>query len=488
MSLLSVKNLSVHFSSCVAVENLSFEIQPGETLGILGKSGSGKTSAARALLRLLPSASISGSVFYKNENLLSLKEKTLRTIRGKEIGFIFQHPSSALNPSLTIKTLLFEALDKKFTKTSLELRAKDLLLKVGLKNVDSILSAYPHALSGGQKQKVLIAIALASNPKLLIADEPTASLDEEGEETILTLFETLRVQEGLSFLIISHQMKILSRFCHRLLLLDEGKTLQVGPTEKILSRYHSINFPKITKISSPPPPSPLLKIENLFVAPILHSISFSLYPRQTLGLIGKNGSGKSTLAKAILKLIPHTSGRILFEDSPLPLNPPPSIRRRMQMIFQDPGSSLNPRMSVEQILLEPLQIHNITSTPKYLLDLVDLPAHLLSHYPHELSGGQKQRLCIARALALKPSLLICDEPFSALDPFAQGEILKLFKTLQKELGLACLLISHDLELIEDVATEVIGLQDGKVINIGDFAPNVDQRTGVLWNPALFKLK
>lgn len=454
MTFLAVEHLFVSFSSrkTPAVQDLSFSLKENESLGLLGCSGCGKTTAMRALIRLLPSATIKGKVFYKGQNLLELKEKELTKIRGREIGFIFQHPGSAFNPALKIGVQILEAplYHRLGKKEELLEKIVEFLNFLGIKNPKKFLASYPYELSGGEKQKALIVAALCCGPKLLIADEPTTALDGESESKVIELFK--KVQNQTSLIVISHNPKVLSRLCKHLLVMQKGKSfIKESPKQKNFFRYTS--------------QKPLLEVDRLCVAsPSLDGVSFSLYPKQTLGLIGISGSGKTTLAKVLLRLIPHLSGQIFFEGKPLPPKLTPSIRKDMQMIFQDPGSSLNPRMRIETILQEPFLIHKVPFSAQkilHLLEQVGLPSQFLSRYPHELSGGQKQRVCIARALALKPKLLICDEPFSSLDLPMQMQILELLKNLQNELGLAYLLISHDLSLIQEFTTEIAVIDEGR---------------------------
>lgn len=465
MSFLKVKNLRVSFSSSgkqvVILKDLSFQLEEAQTLGILGRSGSGKTTAVRALTDLLPSASISGSVFYRGQNLLTLKEKSLQRLRGRQIGYVFQHPASAFLPTRKIGDQMIEVLryHRLGAKDSLKKIAKDFFSLVGL-DPDQTFQKLASQLSGGEMQRAAIAIALACNPKLLIVDEPTASLDSKTKEQITNLLKGLQTELKVSLIVISHDPEVLTCLCKRLIVMHEGTILMQGETKKILSTY----FPFAPSVSSPSSllKKPLLEVKNLSVQLptfALKDISFSLNSKDTLGLIGKSGSGKSTLAKAILQLIPSSSGEVFFEGQKLTQNLPGSLRRDMQLIFQD--FSLSPRLSVRQILEEPFKIHRLPSCNlPMLLDSVGLSDSLLSHHPHELSGGQRQRVCIARAIALKPKLLICDEPFSALDIFSKAQILNLLKQLQKEFDLSYLLISHDKSLLEEICSQILILEEG----------------------------
>ncbi|MCC6127905.1 MAG: ABC transporter ATP-binding protein [Chlamydiae bacterium] len=465
MSFLKVENLRVSFSSSGKrtdiLKNLSFQLEESQTLGILGRSGSGKTTAVRALTDLLPSASISGSVFYRGQNLLTLKEKSLQRIRGRHIGYVFQHPASAFLSTRKMGDQMIEVLSyhRIGAKDSLKKIAKDFFSLVGL-DPDQTFQKLPSQLSGGEIQRAAIAIALACNPNLLIVDEPTASLDSETKEQITNLLKTLQRELKVSLIVISHDPEVLTCLCKRLIVMHEGIILMQGETKKILSKY----FPLAPSVSSPPSllKKPLLEVKKLSVQLstfALKDISFSLSSKDTLGLIGKSGSGKSTLAKAILQLLPSASGEVFFEGQKLIQNLPGSLRRNMQLIFQD--FSLSPRLSVRQILEEPFKIHQLTPCHlPTLLDSVGLSASLLSCYPHELSGGQRQRVCIARAIALKPKLLICDEPFSALDLFSKTQILNLLRCLQEEFDLSYLLISHDKSLLEEICSQILILEEG----------------------------
>ncbi len=468
MPLLEVKNLWVSFSSSKHVlKDLSFQLEERQMLGILGRSGSGKTTTIRALTHLLPGALISGSVIYQGQNLTQLKEKEMQRIRGRQIGYVFQHPGGTFTPTWSIGDQIVEILSyhKLGSKKEQKKIAKDLLYLVEL-NPDQIFQKLPQELSGGEKQRSALALALACSPKLLIVDEPTESLDKETELQIIELLKTLHKKLGLSLIIISHNPDVFSRLCENLIFMDEGKILMQGETKKIISLYFS-SVPPIEAKQPPPPPcseEPLLKVNNLSVhlpSFSLEGVSFSLSANHTFGLIGKSGSGKSTLAKAILQLIPIASGDVIFEGQKLSQNLLGWQRRHLQMIFQDPSSSLSPRLSIQRILEEPFKIHRLpTSSLASLLDSVGLASSFLPRYPHELSGGQKQRVCIARALALKPKLLICDEPFSSLDPFAESQIFELLQQLQREFGLTYLLISHNRAFLEEACHQIFILENG----------------------------
>jgi ATPase components of various ABC-type transport systems, contain duplicated ATPase len=473
MILLEAKNLSISFAlsnqTVQAVDQASFTLKEGKTLGIVGESGSGKTSLALALTGLLKNASLKGSLLYQNEELLLKNEKEWQKVRGREIGFIPQHPMSALTPTMKIGTQISETLLYHGLASREEVKEKtlELLTLVRIEQPELRFEQYPHELSGGLKQRALLAIALACRPKLLIADEPTTALDAPLKSQIIQLLQDLRQRFNMSLLIISHDMNVVSRLADQILVMREGKLSKDNLSPK-----------KQTAIPRPPQAltfaKPLLEVKNLSVTYPLEnktfqavdSVSFSLHAGETLGLIGESGAGKSTLAKALLELVPRSSGSLFFEGEELFLSQKRSLRRHLQLVFQDPVSSLNPCMSIERILKEPFLIHKIPFTQAALhrlLDLVSLPSSYLNRLPHTLSGGQKQRVALARALALTPRLLIFDEPVSSLDSELQFQMIELFQNLQKELNLTYLFITHDLALAKSFCTHLAIMRKGEFL-------------------------
>ncbi len=475
MTLLEVDRLSLSFflqkQKVLAVDAVSFAIKKGEILGIVGESGSGKTSLALAIAGLLKDAAIEGTILYNNQPLYPMEEKKWQTLRGQEIGFIPQHPMSALTPTMKIGHQIQEGLLYHRLKSPGEAKgqAMELLALVGIEQPEICFHQYPHELSGGEKQRILIAIALACRPKLLIADEPTTALDAPLRGEILRLLQNMQTRFGMSLLIISHDEQVISPLCHRTLVMHKGKLVE----RAFFSKKNIVYKPPL----KPRPPIPLLDVRDLSVTyargkttfQVVDSVSFSLYPGETLGLIGESGAGKSTLAKALLELIPRSSGRVYFEGRELCLSKQRADRRHIQLVFQDPLSSLNPCMSISQILEEPLCIHKIPYTPsdiQRVIELVSLPSSLLSRYPHTLSGGQRQRVALARTLALAPRILIFDEPISSLDPHLQGQMIELLQRLQEELHLAYLFITHDLALARHFTTHLAVMHKGKLMELG----------------------
>ncbi|MDP1608027.1 MAG: ABC transporter ATP-binding protein [Chlamydiales bacterium] len=477
--LLQIDQLSVRFPllerKVLAVDNVSFSLKPKESLGIFGQSGSGKTSLALAILRLLNGAEISGSVLYKGQDLLSMSEKNLCSIRGKEIGFISQHPTSALNPTMKIGQQIGETFSCHRIFHSHEIKEKtlELLKLVGIKEPALCAKQYPHELSGGLKQRVLIAIALSCNPKILIADEPTTALDYPLQLQIIQLLQDLQYRFSMGLIVISHDPRILSQLCNRLLVMEKGEIGQ----QKDISEFIALPFQQTEQRNSPHIAPPLLDVQHLSasysrghtIVKALDDVSFSLQPGTTLSVIGESGAGKSTLAKALLGFLPHT-GEIYFKGKKLGSRKNRALRRDIQIVFQDPVLSLNPRMSVKELLEEPFSIQKQAYSAQsiaHLLELVQLPSSLLFRLPHQLSGGQRQRVNIARALALHPDLIIFDEPFSSLDSFLQIQMAELLQKLQKEFNLTYLFISHDLPLAIHLSTHLAVLHKGKLVEIGD---------------------
>jgi ABC-type glutathione transport system ATPase component len=476
MILLEVKNLSVSFAlpnqTVEAVTQASFTLQEGKTLGIVGESGSGKTSLALALTGLLKNGILKGSILYQNKELLLKSEKEWQKVRGREIGFISQHPMGALTPTMKIGTQIGEALLYHGFAKGHEVKEKtlELLTLVRIEQPHLRFHQYPHELSGGLKQRALLAITLACRPKLLIADEPTTALDAPLKSQIIRLLQDLQGHFNMSLLIISHDMNVVSCLADQIFIMQEGKLSKDNPPQKkqiaILKQPQALPFIK-----------PLLEVKNLSVTYPLEnktfqavdSVSFSLHAGETLGLIGESGAGKSTLAKALLELVPRSSGSLFFEGEELFLSQKRFLRRQLQLVFQDPVSSLNPCMSVESILKEPFLIHKIPfiqATLCHLLDLVSLPSSYLNRLPHTLSGGQRQRVALARALALAPRLLIFDEPVSSLDAQLQFQMIELLQNLQKELNLTYLFITHDLALAKSFCTHLAIMRKGKFLEFG----------------------
>lgn len=507
--LLSVEQLSVTFNAQQkVVEDISFNINPGETFALVGESGSGKSITALSVLRLLPNnARLTASAINLNDdNLLQRSEFDICKIRGRRIGLIFQDPMSSLNPVMTIGSQIEEVLIIHFSLPAETIRQRvlELLRQVEIPNPEDRLKDYPHQLSGGQRQRVMIAIALAGNPDLLIADEPTTSLDVTIQAQILALLKVIQQKTGMALWLISHDLALVSSIADRVAVMQQGKIVETGPTQALFSDpKHPYTqkllaaLPSINNAGKNDPTNfleqekPLLKVNDfkvyypvrkgLFKRLVDHvravdGVSFEIQQGKTLALVGESGCGKTTLGKSLLNLIPATSGQVNLngvELQGLSGEAIRIIRASIQIVFQDPFSSMNPRMLVNDIIGEGIRalrpdIH--TSERKTmvmaLLHQVGLPEDAALRYPHEFSGGQRQRICIARALAVEPKLIICDEPTSALDVSVQAQIIQLLKTLQQEKGVSYLFITHDLAVVAEIADDVAVMYQGKIIESG----------------------
>jgi microcin C transport system ATP-binding protein len=491
--ILKVNNLTVNFGSKNILNNISFTLQSKKITALVGQSGSGKSTVALGILKLLNNAKIGGEVLFENQDLLELNENSLCKIRGKEIGMIFQDPLTSLNPLHTIYKQISEAISihNKLSKKEINARILELLELVNLKNFSMRLDSYPHQLSGGQKQRVMIAIALANNPKILIADEPTTSLDVITQNEILKLLLELRKTLNLSILFITHNLRIVKKLADEVLVMNGGQIIESGIIEEVFSNPKS-NYTRLL-ISSLDcrlneykalDNTKLLEVKNLNVKFAIKNnffgiknkyfyanknISFDLNRGETLGVIGESGSGKSTLIMAIVNLV-KKEGKVIFEGKNK------FDKKEIQVIFQDPYSSLNPRMTVKSIIEEGLIIHKIgenkAAREKMIDDIlqeIDLTADAKERYPHQFSGGQRQRIAIARSLILKPKLLILDEPTSALDLITQNEILNLLKNLQKIHQISYIFISHDLDIVKSLAHKIAVIKDGEIIEQGSTA-------------------
>ncbi len=507
-SLLQVEGLRIAFGDKEVVHGIDFAIAPGEKLALVGESGSGKTVTALSLLRLAQNARLSGRAMFEGEgaprDLLALPERELRAVRGKEIAMIFQEPMTALNALYTIGDQIAEVLELHQAMSSREAHeaAVQLLADTGIPEPARRARAYPHQLSGGQRQRAMIAMALACRPRLLLADEPTTALDVTVRAQILELLAGLQHKYGMAVLLITHDLNLVHRFADRVAVMENGFIVEHGAVDTV---FGAPQHPYTRRLIDSRPTrdvapvaiggEPVLEAKALrviypvprpgfagwfrkgeFVA--VQGADFSIAPGQTLGVVGESGSGKSTLALAALGLLKHqgslqVAGRRWAEGGASDR----SLRRLMQVVFQDPFSSLSPRMTVEEIVGEGLTVHGprLTTAARRAraleaLDAVGLgeaqfPA-LLARYPHEFSGGQRQRLAIARALIVEPKLLVLDEPTSALDVTIQKQVLGLLQRLQRELGLSYLLITHDVEVIRAMAHEVIVMKDGAILESG----------------------
>ena len=506
-NLVQIKKLSVGFQShnkrSNVVKSISFEIPKGKTVALVGESGSGKTVTALSILKLLPYPAAfhdSGEIVYNNFNLLKLKQNEIQKIRGKNISAIFQEPMSSLNPLHTIEKQVNEILmiHSSISYTEATTKTKKLLSQVGLENISERIKAYPHELSGGQRQRVMIAMSIANNPDLLIADEPTTALDVTVQSQILDLIQSIQQQMGMSILFISHDLAVVKKIADYVCIMKDGEIVEKNFTENIFSNpQHSYTKELITsqtkkKVFENHGDNSILQINKLKVwYPIkkgilrrtidyvkaIDSLNFNLKTKQTLGIVGESGSGKTSLVLAILKLI-SSKGNIIFDNQNLNnigKNKMKNLRKEIQIVFQDPFSSLSPRMTIEQIVSEGLEIHQKKLSKdekkdkiKKIIKEVGLDYEdIRQRFPHEFSGGQRQRIAIARALVLKPKLLILDEPTSALDVSIQNQILQMLNFLQKKFDLSYIFISHDMNIIKAMSDYILVLRNGKIIEEGN---------------------
>ena len=531
--ILKVNNLTVKFLSNKqendVVRKISFQLDKNKILGIVGESGSGKSVTALAILGLLSeNATLEGEIFFKGKDLINISDKNIQKIRGRKIGMIFQEPMSSLNPTLTCGKQVYEVLKQHTGLNKKEIYEEVIALfeKVKLPNSDRIFNSYPHQISGGQKQRVMIAMAIACKPDILIADEPTTALDVTVQKEIILLLKELQEQNEMSILFISHDLPLVSEIADDVIVIYKGEIIEKGTTKDIF--YHPKNEYTKGLINSKPSliqrlkklptvndfmnheavseiystrerekfhqkiyaSKPLLEIVALkkyfkrigsfYKKPpikAIDNVSFKLYEGETLGLVGESGCGKTTLGRSILHLEKITSGKIFYKGkdvthlSTLELR---NLRKEIQIIFQDPFSSLNPRISVGNSILEPMTVHKILSSYNerklYVLDLlkkVGLEEGHFNRYPHEFSGGQRQRIGVARAIALKPKLIICDESVSALDVSVQAQVLNLLNELKTAFNFSYIFISHDLAVVKYMSDQLIVMNQGKIEEIND---------------------
>jgi microcin C transport system ATP-binding protein len=506
MALLEVKDLGVTFGGGPrpfhAVKDASFTLDRGQTLAIVGESGSGKSVTALSILQLLPyplAAHPKGSIRFAGEELVGRDDRFLRTIRGRRVGMIFQEPMTSLNPLHTVERQIGEVLfvHRGLSRDEARARALELLRLVRIPEPETRLGSYPHQLSGGQRQRVMIAMALANEPDLLIADEPTTALDVTVQAQILQLLKELQARLGMAILFITHDLTIVRRFADRVCVMTKGEVVEQGPVAEVFdhprhayTRHLLGAAPRGEPAPADPAAAPLLATEELRVwFPIqrgllrrtvghvkaVDGVSVTVRAGQTVGVVGESGSGKTTLGLALLRLI-ASRGPIAFAGQPIQslsfgeLRP---LRREMQIVFQDPFGSLSPRLSVGQIVAEGLELHRIGTGAaerrkmvSAILEEVGLDPADQDRYPHEFSGGQRQRISIARAMVLRPRLVVLDEPTSALDMSVQAQIVDLLRDLQRRHGLAYLFISHDLRVVRAMSHEVVVMKDGVVVERG----------------------
>jgi oligopeptide transport system ATP-binding protein len=502
MALLEVRNLGVSFHTrngvVQAVRDVSFDVEQGQTLGIVGESGSGKSVCCYSLLGLVPMPPghiDSGTAMFDGRDLLQLHGEALRAVRGKDIAFIFQDPMTCLNPYLTVGEQMMEPLvyHRQITRANARSRAIELLTEVGIRNPEGTVDAYPHQFSGGMRQRVMIAMALIAEPKLLIADEPTTALDVTVQRQILQLINELRLRRNLGVIFVSHDLGVVAGLADNVLVMQNGQQMEQGPVKRIFSAPESDYTRKlIAAIPTGSKPTAsratadvLLQVSHLTTrfrsmrgtggdVLAVDDVSFDLQRGEVLGLVGESGSGKSTLGRSVLGLV-RGEGSVKFDGEELIGKTDGEMRpwrRRMQMIFQDPYASLNPRMTIYDTLAEPLLLHRIVTRQNLdaavfsLMDDVGLARAYVRKYPHEFSGGQRQRIAIGRAISTRPELVIADEPVSALDVTIQKQILELLLALVEKHDLTMLFISHDLAVVRYLCDRVMVMHKGKLLESG----------------------
>ncbi|MGB2309137.1 MAG: ABC transporter ATP-binding protein [Paracoccaceae bacterium] len=506
-AVLQIQDLNVAFSQdgrqVDAVRGVSFEVARGEVVALVGESGSGKSVTAMSSVALLgANARVTGSIRYNGQQMVGATADLLQQVRGNEISFIFQEPMTSLNPLHTIEKQLRESIElhqdplHSLTGAEIEARIIALLERVGLPDPASRLGAYPHQLSGGQRQRVMIAMALANGPELLIADEPTTALDVTIQAQILDLLMLLKQQDGMGMLFITHDLGIVRQIADRVCVMQDGKIVETGPTKDIFNAPQHSYTQKLLNAHSVGAPQPfdpsasvIAEAKNAKIwFPIqrgllkrtvghvkaVNDVSLTLRAGETIGIVGESGSGKSTLAMAIMRLISF-QGKIVFDGrdiGALKTRDLRALRKDMQIVFQDPYGSLSPRMTCAQIIAEGLGVHGTPSGSSQedlvdeILQEVGLDPEMQHRYPHEFSGGQRQRIAIARAMVMRPKLVVLDEPTSALDMTVQVQIVDLLRNLQKAHGLAYLFISHDLRVVRAMSHSVIVMKEGDVVEHG----------------------
>ncbi|GAA2726749.1 ABC transporter ATP-binding protein [Cellulomonas aerilata] len=504
-AVLSVADLRVSIGGREIVRGVSFDVRPGQTLGIVGESGSGKSMTVLAATGLLdaPGARVTGSSLITGTDggaptqLIGAAERTLRRVHGDRVGFVFQDPSTSLNPVLTLERQISESLEthRGMTRRAARTRALDLLTAVGIPDPERRLDGYPHQLSGGQRQRVMIAIALACDPTLLIADEPTTALDVTTQAQIVELVRALQQERGTAVVWISHDLGLIGQVADDVTVLRQGEAVEQQPVLGVFDApRHAytrqlLDARPLLGQSAPPPAdasgAALLTVESLDVRfavtgptgrSVVHAVddvSFTVRRGRTLGVVGESGSGKSTIAGALTGLVRPRAGAARLDGEDLLAGRGASgrrLRRRVAMVFQDPFSSLNGRSTIGTSIAEPLRVHRLTASGAAerariaeLLELVDLSGDYVDRYPHELSGGQRQRVSIARALALEPDLVILDESTASLDVSIQARVLELLLRLQAELGLTYLFIAHDLGVVQRMSHDVLVLRGGRTV-------------------------
>ena len=531
-AILRLKDISISFGDNQVIHNISYGLNKNEVLGIVGESGSGKSVSSLAILGLLPrriSKITSGSIIYEDEDLTQLSSKAFQRIRGNKIAMIFQEPMSSLNPSMTCGKQVEEILLQHNSLSKNEVRQETISLfeKVKLPNPERILKSYPHEISGGQKQRVMIAMAIACKPDILIADEPTTALDVTVQKDIISLLKELQIETKMSIIFITHDLALISEIADRVIVMYKGDIVEQGAVKDIFKNPKH-NYTKALINSRPsldtrlqtlptiqdflnetisndivtseareknhkilyckPPILEVINIEKEFISKsglftksesfkAVNNVSFKLYEGETLGLVGESGCGKSTLGNAILQLDKATAGAILYNGidiTKLSTTNTRALRKDIQIIFQDPYSSLNPRIPVGEAIMEPMEVHNLYASDIErkekvidILNRVGLSEDYFNRYPHEFSGGQRQRIGIARTIALQPKLIVCDESVSALDISVQAQVLNLLNELKTDFGFTYIFISHDLAVVKYMSDQLLVMNQGKIEELDD---------------------
>jgi peptide/nickel transport system ATP-binding protein len=497
--LLAVDNLRIQVARTAqaVVDDISFHIERGEFLAVVGESGSGKTVAARAVLRLLPPGlqHTGGRILLEGEDLAGVSPRRLRTLRGPAVGMVFQEPMVSLNPAISVGQQMAEGLSlhQRLSRSEIKARCLEMLERVRIRDPEHTFNAYPHEFSGGMRQRIMLASVMLLRPKLLIADEPTTALDTLTQGEVLDLMVELARDHGTSVMLITHNLGLVARYAQRAIVLQKGKLVETGAARQILSAPREPYTRQLvdalprrgTGAGHRPVGETLLSVSGLMVEfgerrrffrkhPGLRAVDgvdLEIRTGETVAVVGGSGSGKTTLGRAMLRLIPSSAGQIRFRGRNVPDAADRDFRLSSQLVFQDPYSSLDPRMRVGEIVAEPLRhVADLATAERSrrverMLDEVGL-AGFADRWPHELSGGQRQRIAIARAIVREPLFVVADEPVSALDMTIQAQILRLFERLQAQYGFACMFISHDLAAVEQVADRVVVMQAGRIVEQG----------------------